>query len=453
MKKAGILGSGSAEQTLSSGFLKHGYEVRQYSMDTIIKQLQAKVKDLKKDKRFQVSLDFIRPPEDKKELDSIQKKYKRRIPAELLELYAACNRTQITTEAVGLPKKMKYALALRSPAIIFELGVSSDDSLANTKLKDKNFLIIDLLFPAGNYVIAYIAENGTLDLHLLTFSEHCNKLHLSFAEYLECSVKYMGIELWQQFFIDDPSKISDHYIYDTTYDLFQEQQLSNFPEEKIKMAKDACKLSAIKNKRDYIAELNAGLQHLKKKKATIRTKKIQFTGASASHLMKVQESLGFSLPDTVLSFYSQVDGLEIEWDLGTISGSINLLPIDEMMGGQNAMIRRVWGKDVVYKGTAESDVRELKGHFMLERYTGDSGFTAVRFDAKHHAFISCATGRSDREEIKMSWGEYLGIHVELMGLWHWLSVVTDGKDAKTGDDLIVDDIKKIFTDFDIKRLL
>ncbi|MCD6065306.1 MAG: hypothetical protein K0S33_132 [Bacteroidetes bacterium] len=422
-------------------------------MDTFTKQIEAKLKQLKKDKRFSVELDFIDPPPDKKELDKVQKKHKQSIPAELLEFYAVCDGTQIKTETVGWPKKMSSMLTLRMALCIFDKATGYKDDLSTLKLKDENFLVIDCLDLAGNYVIAYIAEDGTLDLHLLTFNKYCNKLHLSFAGYLECSVKYLGIDLWQQFFIDDPSKISDHYIYDTMYDLFQEQNLSDFPAKKIKLAKDACRLSAIKSKRDYIGQLNTGLQQLKKKKATIHTKKIQFSGAPASHLMKAQESLGFSLSDAVLSFYSQIDGLEIEWDLGTISGSINLLSIEQIVGGQNSLLMGIWGKDVVYKGTTESDVRELKGHFLLERYTGDSGFTAVRFDTKHNPFISCATGRSDREETKMSWGEYLGIHVELMGLWHWLSVVTDGKEAKTGDDLIVDDIKKIFTGFDSKRLL
>ncbi|MFT3794310.1 hypothetical protein [Flavobacterium sp.] len=425
-------------------------------MDTTnsIDRLADKVDELKAHPNFSVELDFIDPPKTDKELAKLLKKTA--LPQELLAFYALSDGIFITTETKGLPQKMAYAFELRSADLVGNPEVGLSDDLSDLDLPYGNFWVIDILNTPGNYVIAHEVD-GLLELQLITFSKYYNKLNLSFADYLEKSIQYLGIDLWQQFYIDDPAKISDHYIYDPLYDYFMAQGIAGFPLDKIALAKKSCPLVATREKFDFKNRLGQKLKHLKEKGAVVQTEGA-VAGASAGLLIKARETLGFQLSDFVLAFYQQIDGLEIDWSHPDgPTGQINLAPITVMLGGADGAFSQKWGgpdihKKVIWTGE-EDNLAFLKQNFLLEKYSGDSGFTSFCIDGQDKALVNYATGRSMINRTAMTLEAYLQTHLELMGCWHWLSIVGEGKEAKVGRNRVAAEINTVFPDFDTDSLL
>lgn len=396
-------------------------------MENFIEELNIRLDELKAD-GFKVIYFSVQEQTDIKEINSVFKKLN--IPHTIPTLCKQINRYTITIE--NRKQKDKPILSTQSfrghySFLQWKKVLKGKIELGINEFSPEEFFIIeDLAY--GNMVLFSTKPNQS-GLFLYTYHKHLNKLNIKIENYFEKMLEHLGEDLWQQRYIDTPSKISSFYL----------------TEEKIANA----------SKIDYkmLIETN-------RKKLKIRNKpKYQF-GASANLLMKCQETLGIKLPDEILSFYSQTNGLELEWSKKQFSGSINLMPLDAAINGNPPSIYDYdkWTlinnhKETIGYIDSEDETFELSQKLcILESFVGDSGFTGFLINQNQIEFYYCI-GRGDITKLNISLVDYLNIHLELLGYWCWVDEVKDkGLDEIWQGSPEYDNLTEIFPEFDLNRL-
>lgn len=396
-------------------------------MENFIDKLNIRLNKLKAD-GFKVIDSSIRKPDSLKEVNSVFKKLN--VPPIISAFCEQVGGYTITIENRILKDKPIVSNQKFFGLYSFrqlEKVLKPKKELGISEFSPEEFFILEYL-TYGNMVLLSTKPNQS-GLFLYTYHKHLNKLNLQIDNYFEKMVEHLGEDLWQQNYIDDPSKISSFYL--------TEKKLVNA------------------SKIDYKLLIEENRNKLK-----IKNKPKYQVGASANLLMKCQETLGVKFPDEILCFYSQTNGMELDWTKQQFGGSINLMPLDKAISGKEASVYDYdkWTKTDNHKENigyidAEDEAYELSQKLcILENFVGDSGLVGFLVSNQNQIELYYRLSRGNITKLNMSWVDYLNIHLELLGYWCWIQVKEEGIDGIGKDSSEYQSLTELFPEFDFNRL-
>lgn len=343
----------------------------------------------------------------------------------------------------------------------YELSFSEAESHEGIDIN--KLLIFNRIDLLGNYVLIQIEQNATT-LYLYTYNKKINKLKLTIDEYLKKIILYFGAELWQQFYIENPSNISNFYIYDNRYTMFLERLLNHENEDYQSIAnplEDLKKNHSFSNTitLDFRDQILKNIDYLKTKKGfTLRELKVE-PNASVNTLMKVQESIKQRLPSCIIDFYIQINGLNIEWSIGDKSyGQINLLPMEVVFGGTEWFRNNDWTKIndckniIICTGEEDDEYVAIASKLRpIEIFYGSSGFVGFIINENQDFELYYSSSRGNIRKLPISFEKYLQLTIRLLGIDGWLEYYRDGKDASVERNNLLDEITTVYPDFKIEE--
>ena len=195
-------------------------------------QLKEREKELKSIfENFHTDGITVIPPKAIKIIQKVEKELNVKLEPVLKSFYETCDRFSFSWKGIINNFCITGNTNIRSVLLLnslntgnYELSFTEVDN--QEKIDTSKLLIFNRIDTLGNYVLIQIEQNTTL-LFLYTYDKKINKLNLTIEEYLNKLVFYFGVELWQQFYIENPSKISNFYLYDNRYTLFLERLLNH----------------------------------------------------------------------------------------------------------------------------------------------------------------------------------------------------------------------------------
>ncbi|NES67193.1 MAG: SMI1/KNR4 family protein [Okeania sp. SIO2D1] len=111
-------------------------------------------------------------------------------------------------------------------------------------------------------------------------------------------------------------------------------------------------------------------------------------GINDEIVSRIAIELGFSLPEELISFYKEMNGVDISWSFKKdndeeISGSILILPLKEAIFGYDGHIESAQYEnafeDVLWNEFySNKKIKELKQHRLFESIVGDSSFITFK---------------------------------------------------------------------------
>ncbi|WP_130733226.1 SMI1/KNR4 family protein [Flavobacterium sp. J27] len=412
---------------------------------------------------FQTDGITVIPPKPIAVIEKVEKTLNLKLDDALKSFYLTCDRFSFSWKGVlngfcisGNTAIIPVSLLDSRDAGNYEISFSEVDNIANQDTS--KWFVFHRIDTLGNYVLLQISENVTT-LFLFTYNKKINKLNLTIQSYLEKIILYYGVELWQQFYIDTPSSISNFYLYDNRYTLFLERFLNEEKETFKQIDNPLQKL--VKNNSfpnvifSFKAQLQKSIDFLKTQKGCKIKKPTIGYNASVNVIMKAQEALQQRLPEAVTSFYLQHNGLCVEWNIGNeIQGQINLLPLEEVFGGDEWFANNDWSKTNPYKKTVICSGEEEEEYIAIARqlrpleiFDGSSGFVGFLINENNDFELYYSASRGDLLKLPISFEHYLQLNIKLVGIAGWLEFYRDGTEATIGDKKVMEQITMVFPDF------
>lgn len=152
----------------------------------------------------------------------------------------------------------------------------------------------------------------------------------------------------------------------------------------------------------------------------------------------MQHHLRYRLPDSFITLFSQFDGLNLEWKTsaqrGGLHGSIGIVSLGRIVGKYSDLSRRILNPEDYFGDlwTDEEDPghEQLKTLRPLERWPGDSRYTALRFN-RGRIEIFLVEVRCGILKLPLTFEQYLDRLLAWLGADNWVDFVLD-EDARQG---------------------
>ncbi len=406
----------------------------------------------------------IIPPDTKTAFKRVEKNLGVKLSDTLGSFYEIVDGFSISWRSLLHNYWIKGANNIRFLSLIDSLDLGEGRSLSFSTINYippqvnlKGLKIFDTLDSSGNYVLIDFKNDETL--YLYTYKHHLNKLKLNVQEYLDLVIVFFGLNLWQQYYLDDVTKLSNYYITDSRYKLFLEKIITEENTSKIQPILDKIdEGDFFKSTIDYVQLINERIDQLKQLNEFGSINKRTNYSVSLNDLMKAQEAIDTSLPKGVIDFYLQTNGLQIEWSTDNIHGAINLLPFEEIFGGEEyPKLNLDWDRTMHYPGivlTGEEDDEYIEIANKLrpiELFEGDSGFVGFIVNDEKGLELYYSSSRGNIVKLPISFERYLELSIKLLGINGWQEYYIYGEEAMVGKDRVIDTINEVFPKFDIKN--
>lgn len=239
------------------------------------------------------------------------------------------------------------------------------------------FILDDLKY--DNFVLIRFEDEA---LYLYTRPYSLRKLSVNFEQYIDLTLKTRGTYLWQQYVVDDTdnSPLLPDAFHENMKRLFPEEDFSNFSVQNKKYYNYEFKLFINHKKYAYRFEemVDELRRHDEIEQVKFRMNRINL-GAHPADFHRAFMALGFQLPEPIIQFYQEVNGLTLSWkkrDKDSRSADFVLLSLDDMFAGYNVngldwALRRPWNytADCLYReyGIDDSDLIGLEHYRLLYR--------------------------------------------------------------------------------------
>jgi hypothetical protein len=415
-------------------------------------------------KKFKSSGIAVIPADSKSALNKVEKQLGYKLSEDLRYFYEYCDGFSVTWDAIVENRLIEGSVNIRLSCLLasLELGKGRVLSLSGINSKEADLStnqlkIFDTLDCSGNYVLIDFQNNETL--YLFTFGHNLNKINLTVKQYLEYSVLFLGLNLWQQFFIDRSSDISGYYTFYDNYETFFKNIVQD--ENKTRVNKILEKIdneNSITPSTKFLEDLNDRINQLKQFNEFGSLKNESNNPVSLNDLMKGQEAMKVSLSELVIGFYLQTNGLKLEWEIEDIHGSISLLPFEEIFGGENCpKLNLDWDKtnhygDTICSGEEDEDYILVASKLRpVELFEGDSGFVGFIVNDNKELELYYSHSRGELTKLPISFEKYLELSIRLLGMDGWQEYYVSREQARIGNSKLIDNIKSIFPDFQISE--
>jgi hypothetical protein len=303
----------------------------------------------------------------------------------------------------------------------------------------KQFYILDDLY-FGKLILIKPDEYG--DDHELFLFDHpnsINKLTINLEQYFELSAKTAGLYCWQEYVTEESYELNGEIP-----DNFHDNMNVLFPDEDLSMFRAAPKLKdsvynryvARKDKTDYrrlfinkIEELrrNPNIEFISYEDSTgFKIDKTPYTahyGVSEAVLRKVKSDYGREISEQMLSFYYQMNGCKVSWRYNSpdeedflLEGSINLLELEEVLGGKWKESYLEWNSPDLFKDEGSvyyftddeakenPEIAELMTHARIFDEQGDM----------QDYFIDFVAGKEEPDIYKVNGTSYYKMNIDFI---------------------------------------
>jgi len=355
------------------------------------------------------------------------------------------------------------------------LWEDGDDPELIKDLED-NYFILDIVEHYSKLFTIFKIEDDKVKLFLYKYPHHFYPLKLSFIEYIEKSIEYRGIYVWQDYFIDreNTTKAALEFLDSERPDMFHKNMKENFPEIEISDIPEPEKtinkysFEILVEKKDYFRRFDKRFKQLEQKLNNINGAeyKLEYNIGKLNIpiIRRIEGMLNRALPDSMLAFYSQINGFRLSWkyplkkDL-TARASFNLLSLEQMFGGFDPMDRN-WTDNMFEGIVTMKDVMDNESLTFAKqcRLMSNEEFndTVVRFvEGKDEPEIYVMIS-GKFYPMKVSFEEYIELVLENMGVEYWQRFHIK-KELYPDEEIenyssTLEAIKSIFPDVDLKNI-
>ncbi|QHI35481.1 hypothetical protein IMCC3317_08270 [Kordia antarctica] len=365
-----------------------------------------------------------------------------KLSTDIKKLYRTCNGLIIdwkmhsdTSNRIIIGKSEVYELGqlLSDSSYFFSGRKEVRQKIWKAENFNDDFYVLDHC-EDGNYTVFKI-ENDKAILFWYNAYGQLKKMSLTLPEYIDQNIKFNAIQLWQEYFLEDitespvrkiPDTIaSDLKIIDSEFNTEVFEQFNNSL-----IDSNFNKYQAKKDRIDYFEIISEQLKSFKKDETF---KKVKFKinpGVSVASLRRFHASTGIELPLELLAFYYQVNGFSLRWTTiqqeKTVNGSIQILSLEEMMGGRQL---KKWSNEV-YKGQFwDTDVDNFKSVKRFENIESTGNDVVLSIDEDGYKLLLFDDG--DFKELNISINEYITKVLSVKGINEWHYHLLDEKDKSS----------------------
>lgn len=145
-------------------------------------------------------------------------------------------------------------------------------------------------------------------------------------------------------------------------------------------------------------------------------------GVNDDFVSRIVSQSELILPEEFLSFYREMDGIDISWTLEKddqeIYGSIFILPLKEVVFGYNGSVNKICYdnafEDVLWNEFySDKKIKELKQHRLLESIEGDSSF--ITFKLLEENIQLFYIYEEEIKPLQVSFTNYLNLIIQYLG--------------------------------------
>lgn len=412
---------------------------------------------------------------------TIKKYYEERLPFVISWTYRDSETNSLTASGqcafsgmdkfVWGPQKGGLDKAKRGERHKYLLWYDGDDP-AFIKKVEKDYFIFDVVdISAHCYTLFRITkENSEPELSLFIYPNSIYPLTLDFNTYISHAEKLKGTHLWQEFFIDrkkcDQESLKEldnmrpYPFFTTMNKLFPEVDLSSIGiiQEKEEYEPHYIKLSRIKNYRSRFKSMFIELES----KMKSCNSDIEFD-TTLPTIRKAETLIGRKLPDSMLAFYTALNGFKLSWVHATAGNKIpetyrtcevNFFPLHKIFFGFDYTDKP--GDPDLFEGMLvfKDDDENMK--LARECYPiadNENGTTAIRFvkgqkEPELYLFIN-----SIPHKLSVTFEEFIERFLETRGLMLWERQIIDKETIPAGylnlSNDFKGDMKTIFPEVDL----
>jgi hypothetical protein len=319
------------------------------------------------------------------------------------------------------------------------LWEEGDDPALIKDLED-NYFILDIVEHYSKTFVIFKIVDDIPKLFLYKYPHYMFPLTLGFTDYIEKTIEYRGFYMWQDYFIDTANTSEEGlaFLAQERSDLFHihmrnifpEVDISNIPEPEDQDAKYSFEI--LTAKKEYIQRFEKRFKEFEEFLLTHRasTFSLEYNNdrINIPIIRRIESMLQRPLPDSMLAFFTQINGFELKWKYGkhidgcTPSGSFRLLGLDQLFGGFNPMDRN-W-TDTMFEGIVTmKDVMDDETYSFAKecRLLSNEEFndTVVRFvDGKEEPELYVIIN-GNFYPMTTSFDDYIELLLENMGLEYW----------------------------------
>lgn len=322
---------------------------------------------------------------------------------------------------------------------------------------EDNFFILDIIdLTAHVYTLfRFVPGREDPELVLYKYPHHMYPLTIGFKEYVELAIEVRGLCLWQDHFIDRTrctqkaleyldSERPDHF-FENVNRLFPEADLSRFPEP-VQQGPHA--FEHLGKEKNYAGRFRDRFEMLKQKVGAAGGEfELEYNRDPLTILTirKIEGILGRRLPDSMLAFYSQLNGFRLTWSFPdkTLygkdpndypSGEFHLVGLEETFGGFEPHRNRNWGENM-HEGivTMEDSMDDETLAFakqcrLLLNELGHDNDTVVRFAENCEEPEIYVMDQGEFIKMQTGFEGFIEALLENMGMTSWQFFLTSPED-------------------------
>ena len=315
------------------------------------------------------------------------------------------------------------------------------------------FYILDDLYYGKLILISPDTNGNNHQLYLFDHPNQIVKLTITLEQYLELTNKTLGMYSWQEY-VTEGSYILNGDIPDN----FHENMSILFPNEDLSIFRPAPKLTdsvfnrfvSRPNKTDYRGVFIMKMEELRtnpdidfkyyEDEPGFKRDKLPYTanyGVPEVVLRKIKKDYGREIPESMLSFYYQMNGCKVRWEYKKntddfwLEGKIYFLELEEVMGGKWNDIYLDWSslelfkdEDAVYYFKEEEakefpEMSELMRHARIFDQQGEMRDYFIDFvDGQEEPDIY-KINRTEFYKMDIDFITFIEARIEFVGISGW----------------------------------
>lgn len=285
-------------------------------------------------------------------------------------------------------------------------------------------------------LLKFVEGKDEPELYLNTYPHHLYPLSIGFSEYIELTIAFRGLHLWQSYFIKPEAgplhpPVPDRFFRNVKL-LFPDVDLSRFPE--VKQEEPDYSFAILAAQKNYAGRLNHMVDELQTRLEGVG--KVTFEsnpGVSLMGIRKAMAVIGQDLPDSFLAFYRSMNGFELEWKLDGDEytyARFQMPPLQDVFGGLRGEYNRDWNSRFL-EGIIDFDILSEKEVEFCKRlrliYSAEYNDTFIhldRLDGKSSEPQLYVSDEGFFIPLTINFEEFLELLMETRGLEYWQRFLT-----------------------------
>jgi hypothetical protein len=175
--------------------------------------------------------------------------------------------------------------------------------------------------------------------------------------------------------------------------------------------------------------------------------------------------LGINLPIPLIEFYSACNGITLNWDYSekkdkfSIYGWINIVPIEQMIGGLTSDIEDYTNAErnfgLLYNDFLdENEIEFRKNLFLLENIEGDNAYVCLDIENNKIDTPLVYLSDFDHRYLDINFEKYIGLLTDTMGIevYRQMAILQEDFDNKLFDYQTVEKLQEIFPWFNFNEI-